>query len=193
MDFDIQGDRMMKTCMGIAATTILAAGLTIAVPGALPRAQATEVTFSYQFASTGNTLSGTMDGTLLGDGNTFDVTAVDSLFVDGSAVPLPTVASLDATYLAIDDPIAITLDGSYFNLYATDGTDVFLFSVGDVAGYGTGATRGYGGTSNPETFVQANWSASLSDVPEPSSMVLLLAPLGLLAMRPGGRKARCVP
>lgn len=165
----------------LCATTVAMTGLALALTGPTAPAQATEITFSYDFASTGSTLSGTVDGTLLGNNNGFIVETINSLAVDGAAVDLPTISSADDAYLGVADPIEITLDGSYLNIFGTDGSDAFLFSVGDVANYGVAATRGYGGATNPEDYVQANWQASVQGIPEPSSVVLMLTPLGLLA------------
>jgi hypothetical protein len=179
----------MKPFLTASSKTMLALSLAAGLTVGMPHARAAELAFSYEFASSGDTLSGTLNGSLEGDGNTFDVAGIDTLLVDGDAVPLPTLSSPDADYASINDPIEVTVDGSYLNIFGTDTSDAFFFSVGDALDFGVAATRGYGGSTNPEDYVQANWQASVSGVPEPSSAVILLAPVGLLVTRRANRKS----
>ncbi|HEY2132049.1 MAG TPA: hypothetical protein VGH36_03600 [Acetobacteraceae bacterium] len=153
-------------------------------------AQASVMDFSYRFADTGNVVSGAVDGNLLSDGNVFDLSSFVTLFVNGvSAAPPTSISSADAMYGVRSAPAAISLDGSYLNLYATDypGTDALAFVVGNAAAADlgsnlAGASPVYGGTGFTN-YVPGNWMASLESapVPEPSSILLMLAPLALLA------------
>jgi hypothetical protein len=165
-----------------------AIGIAVALFAAATTAKATTLDFSYTL-TTGSVLSGTLDGTLLSGGNDFDVTSVSSLFVNGAAVALPTgVFSTDSEYgFGGAAPTEVSLDGSYMNLYASDSSDAFAFAAGDqlATHYGyplAGATVGYGGLDLLVDYSSADWSASVaSPVPEPSSFVLMLMPMTLLA------------
>jgi hypothetical protein len=146
----------------------------------VPRAHADDLNFSYTW-STGNVLSGSLDGTLLSDGNVFDVTSVDSLFVNGVAVAIPTQLYCENEVYACDVPPAVSLDGSYMSLDAVGGSgEAFAFGNGEGVSSGTiyaatgfaGATPYYGGDDSVDP-VLGNWSASMATTPEPSSFVLL--------------------
>ena len=143
-----------------------------------------------------------MDGTLLSDDNDFDVSSFGSLFVNGAAVPLPVlIESVDEEFLGVDTPAEVSLNGSYMNLYVRNSTAALAFAVGD--GFsakdfdGAGASPDYGGTGVFYPYAPNNWTASIEDpstpVPEPSSLLLMLAPLALtallLASRRTGRRA----
>jgi hypothetical protein len=151
-------------------------------------AQADVIDFSYLFPENGNVVSGSMNGTLLSDGNVFDVSSFVALFVNGVAAETPTfIEGPDQNHFG-GGPAAVSLDGSYLNLDAEDATDVLLFAVNDAAAVGlggtfAGASPGYGGSDFAETYVPGNWTASLESVPvpEPSSILLMLVPLALLA------------
>ena len=163
-------------------------------------AKADVLDFSYTWTN-GNVISGTMDGTQLSNGNNFDVSSFGSLFLNGVAVTLPTVVeSADERFLHDDTPAEVSVNGSYMDLYAADATDALAFVVGDAASvshlYGNyaGAYPGYGGTGGLQPYVQSDWlaSAGIVPVPEPSSLLLMLAPLALTALlltsrRTGGR------
>jgi hypothetical protein len=153
-------------------------------------AQADVIDFGYLLPTSGNVVSGSIDGTLLGDGNVFDVSSFIKLFVNGVSVATPTlIDSGDAAYTGGSAPAAVSLDGSYLNLYASDpADDVLALLVGDAAAAslginGAGATTGYGGSNLVEAYVPGNWTASLESVPvpEPASILLMLVPLALLA------------
>jgi hypothetical protein len=151
-------------------------------------AQAEMLDFSYLMPDTGNVVAGSVDGTLLSDGNVFDLSSFLTLSVNGISVALPTtITTPDKTYANDNTPAAMSLDGSYLNVYATDSTNILAFAVGDVAvlagdidGNQAGGTPGYGGGGDYAPYVQSNWTASLESVPEPSSILLMLAPLALL-------------
>ena len=184
----VSGDIKMSVPKRAYVTWMVASVLAIGLTVAAPSARADVLHFSYLFESTGQTLSGTLDGTLLGDDNTFTITDIATLFTDGDPVSIPAVSSPDLVFGGVADPAAVSLDGGFMNIFATDGTDAFFFSVADAidfnaSGIGADATRLYGGQTNPEAYVQANWSASLVSTPEPSTMALMLSPLGLLAAR----------
>jgi hypothetical protein len=138
--------------------------------------------------STGNVLSGVLDGTLLVDGNTFDVTSVASLYVNGAAVTTPTsVQSTDYVggYSASNVAV-VTLDGSYLDFYFGDGSDAFAGAVGDLTaselfGFNAiGATTGYGGDGDFDALMDGYWSASIAAVPEPAGLAVFA--VGLLAL-----------
>jgi PEP-CTERM motif len=164
----------------IGKTMAAAVVVGLATFATVSRAHASTLDFSYTL-TTGNVLSGVLDGTLLSNGNTFDVTSVSSLFVNGTAVADPTtILSEDDHLLGDKDAAAVSLNGSYMNLYAVDGSNQFLFAVGDLTSefFGTLAesTRGYGGSGTAHTYNQTDWSASIvspTPTPEPSSFVLL--------------------
>jgi hypothetical protein len=183
-----------------STAVVLAVVAGVVIGAAAPRAQASEIDFSYTFADTQNVLSGAMDGTLQSDGNTFDVTSIAALDLNGTAVTIPSaVIGADLAFLGTNTLAAVSLDGSYMNLYAATSADAFVFAAGDLTAdyFGSdlvAATTGYGSTGNLTTdYVQANWSASLVGVPEPATLALLLAPLGMLAWartkRGGSRQA----
>ena len=182
--------------------TLLAALVALAPAMLASAAKADVLDFSYTWAP-GDVISGAMDGTLLSNDNTFDVSSFGSLFVNGSAVPLPTlVESLDYNAgLIANSQAEVSLNGSYMDLYASSDTNILLFGVGDaysaaLLGNVAGATLGYGGTDYREAYDQS-WAASIegasTPVPEPSSLLLMLAPLALTALlvtsRRTGRRA----
>jgi hypothetical protein len=183
--------------------TLFAALVALAPALFASAAKADVLDFSYTLSGTGNVLSGTMDGTLLSGGNDFDVSSFGSLFVNDVAVPLPfLIDSADEAILADNTPAEVSLNGSYMDLFAFDGEDLLAFAVGDAfssasGGNVAGATPGYGGDSYLESYAPNNWTASIEDastpVPEPSSLLLMLAPLALTALlvtsRRTGRRA----
>ena len=166
----------------IGKTMATAVVVGLATFATVPRAHASELDFSYTL-STGNVLSGVLDGTLLSNGNTFtfDVTSVSSLFVNGAAVADPTtIFSADYAYEGSNDAAAVSLNGSYMNLYAENSSDAFGFAAGDLTSsdFGAnleGATQGYGGNDYlAADYNPADWSATIvATTPEPSGLVLL--------------------
>jgi hypothetical protein len=172
---------MISKARFIGETMAAAIVLGLATFATVPSAHASTLDFSYT-ESTGNVLSGVLDGTLLANGNTFDVTSVSSLFVNGAAVADPTtIFSADYAYEGSNDAAAVSLNGSYMNLYAENSSNAFAFAAGDLtsSNFGAnleGATQGYGGTDYLSAdYNQADWSASVvsAQTPEPSSFVLL--------------------
>jgi hypothetical protein len=171
---------MISKARFIGKTMAAAIVLGLATFATASSAHASTLDFSYT-ESTGNVLSGVLDGTLLATGNTFDVSSVSSLFVNGAAVTDPTTAeSADHAYsLGGTNAAAVSLNGSYMNLAAFNSSDSFVFGVGDVLASYEGANVegavGYGGNGYLEDYQQADWSASIvsAQTPEPSSFVLL--------------------
>jgi PEP-CTERM motif len=169
---------MISKARFIGKTMAAAIVLGLATFATVSSAHASELDFSYTL-STGNVLSGALDGTLLSNGNIFDLTSVDSLFVNGAAVTTPTsVSSADEAYGFSSTTAAVSLNGSYMNLSAGKGYNAFAFAVGDLASsyFGenmAGASPGYGGTGYLVGYNPADWSASIATTPEPSSLVLL--------------------
>jgi hypothetical protein len=180
--------------------TIFAALFTLAPALFASSAKADVLDFSYVM-STGSVISGTMDGTLLTDSNDFDVSSFGSLFVNSVAVTVPfLIESTDYAILDETTPAEVSLNGSYMNLAVESYTDDLVFAVNDATsaildgGY-AGASPGYGGDNSLEPYVQSNWTASIAPapVPEPSSLLLMLAPLALTALvvtsRRSGRRS----
>jgi hypothetical protein len=157
------------------------------------------LSFQYDETASGDVLAGTMIGTLLGDDNTFVVTSMGPVTLDGNPTsPLTLVSSGDVFEgLSATELPTVTLDGSYMDLAAlTPSVYGFFFGVGDLlAGPGElggpffDSSEGYGGNSidgDYETFNIAGWSASVSSVPEVSSVYFLgfiVAAAGLAAYR----------
>jgi hypothetical protein len=152
-------------------------GLALGAP-----AMADILSFSYFETGSGDTLAGTMMGTLQPDDNTFIVSSMGPVTLDGNPTsPLTIVASADVFEgLSATEVPTVTLDGSYMDLGAfTPGFDGFFFGVGDLlAGLLGGpffdSSEGYGGATidgDFEAFNTAGWSASI--VPEPDSVYFL--------------------
>lgn len=167
----------------------LVVGLLLAT-SAIP-AHASPVSFSYLFATTGQTASGVLEGSLGGD-SIFTIASVTSFAVDGVAVADSfNLQSANAAYLGINDAAALKLDGSYLNfaIFNQQGTQVFAAGVTSefqsLAGeYLVGATTGYGGNGSFNPYVQANFSALADDVPEPAMLGLFgLGAIGLALSR----------
>jgi hypothetical protein len=152
----------------------------------------------------GDTISGTMNGTLQSDHDTFLVSSIGPLTFDGSTVPDPLtyVGSVDVV-LGVGSGFdglgfgAVTLDGTYMDLAACDSPgcpiDGFIFAVNnsfESAYIGVPFFQALGefGTPNEE-FNAVGWSASLASstpapsTPEPGSLVLVLVALLVTMVR----------
>jgi hypothetical protein len=172
-------------------------------------AQADTLTFSYYDQPINDTFAGVLEGTLLADRNHFAVTAIDSLTANGVPVTLPFtfVGSWDTGYLTLyggspnvggylgNGLAVVTLDGSYIDFagLAYGGQQGFFFFVNDAYDLSQSYTRhgvvlgpGVGGYDAAFPFIDSNWTASVTAVPEPTSFALFgfgMASLGAFFLR----------
>lgn len=161
----------------------------LCVAGLSSPAQAA-LNFSYLF-SPGNTFSAVLNGSFLPGTQTFSISNIDSISVNGNPYHYDsvTVYSNDAFINPTATP-RIKLDGTLldFNIVATSGshTDVAAFSVGNqystavLGGNSLAAgTSGFSGTGSLGAFVPANFSAAVSNAPEPGTWALMILGFGL--------------
>jgi hypothetical protein len=149
-------------------------------------ARADILDFSYLLYSGGPELAGTITGFLLPDHNLFLVTGVGPVTFNGNPAPaLPFVYSFDAVQGLDNNPPAVSVDGSYMDLLACSAAgcpDGFGFAVADATAAKFvplyDGEVSFGGTVLP--FIAANWTASVSMVPEASSLFLGLTMLALV-------------
>ena len=136
------------------------------------------------------TISGQLDGTLLGDGNTFDVTGIGNTYVNGVLYSTGGfVISQDQAGGLGPTAAAVTLDGSYLNVFVNlAGNAIWTVGVANAYTYLSniqvlyGATTNLGGTGSADAYTtgQLTWTASIEGVPEPAALAVL--PMGLIAL-----------
>ncbi len=152
-----------------------------AVLSAAGSAQAATFDISYVFGS-GDTITGTVDGTL--NGSSIENLSNFHLSFDGQAFGAVTALTWDPT---IEDfnaaPVRLSTDASLNQFVISDSTLSFGF-INDDAQFGQEVFAGNldSGHVAFDAPANASWSIAAAPVPEPGSLALLLAGLGLLGV-----------
>ena len=148
-------------------------------------ANATTFDFSYTFSGTSDTVVGTVQGTL--DGGFVDNLHDLTLSYDGHAFSGATLGQTwDASVVDFTSaPVRLAFDGSQNNFLFSDGTLSFGY-INDLANFG-----GANVFATDLSLVVNNadfdggtgtWSLTAAPIPEPGSVALMLAGLGLLGV-----------
>ncbi len=168
----------MKTLLTkIAVATAAGSALSMGVFNINP-AEAASFNFSYTLQN-GSILSGMLDGDVQADGDTVFVSAINMPTFNGVAGPdLPFVESLFEFFGGPAGSPTVSFSGNVMDIIASiapQGIDGFLFeSSGAVFGfpiYNSG--NSYGQAFEP--YNPQNWQLTAKSVPEPASVLGLLA------------------
>ena len=167
----------------------LACAAALSLAGA---AHAKTFDFSYTFSETGDTITGSVQGTLAGGfvDNLHDLT----LSYDGHAFSGATVGQTwDASVVDFTSaPVRLAFDGSLNQFLFSDGTLSFGF-VNDAVNLG--GTNVFASdlslVVNNADFDSStgNWHLAAAPIPEPASLALMLAGLGLVGVAARRRRA----
>ena len=148
-------------------------------------AHAATFDFSYTFSGSNDTVTGSVQGTLSGGfvDNLHDLT----LAYDGHAFSSATVGQTwDPALVDFSAaPVRLAVDGSQNNFLFSDGTLSFAF-INDIDNFGGTSVSASDlslavNNADADTSV-GNWSLTAAPIPEPGSVALMLAGLGLLGV-----------
>jgi hypothetical protein len=147
-------------------------------------AQATTFDFSYVFTGTGDTISGTVDGTQ--NGSFIENLSNIHLSYDGQAFAgsLSALTWDPATENFSGAPVRMSTDASLNEFLITDSTLSFgiINDPAQFAGEYVFASNFDTSAADLDAPVNGTWSLAAAPVPEPGSLALLLAGLGLVAV-----------